>query len=40
MDLLFEVMQAAGTVLVILLSLGGFLTSAAWALALLVGQRS
>jgi hypothetical protein len=40
MDFLFKLMEAAGIVLLILLSLGGFLASAGWALALLVGKRS
>lgn len=40
MDLLFELMQTAGIVLLILFSLGGFLASAGWAFALLVGKRS
>jgi len=39
MDLLFKLMQVGGIVLLILLSLGGFLASAGWALALLVGKR-
>jgi hypothetical protein len=40
MDLFLTLLESAATVLLIALSLGGFVASAAWALALFIGRRS
>ena len=38
MDLFVTLLETAGIVLLVVLSLGGFAASAAWALALVVGR--
>jgi hypothetical protein len=40
MNIFFTLMESAGVLLLLALSIGGFAASAAWAVALVVGRRS